>query len=194
MWRWLCALLSLFASASTALHSSVQPPLARSDGRVCGIALSMALRIARTTSWTYASSAVLFAGLRGGGKACLSALWYVPSSNRLQSRFGGFSSYCTLMFITVLMGRWSESWPRSRSTWLLITRSTRPTVTRHRSIVVREVLSSYVMDPGGRVLFRLKSPMIANRSADSESVCLTFAPPHMGWCRLKSPSRICSLA
>jgi hypothetical protein len=134
----------------------------------------------------------LIAGLRSGDRALLSALWYVPSSNRFQSHFCDVSSCYTLMSITVLMGRWSESWSRSRSTWLLITRSTRPAVTRQRSVVVREVLSSYVMAPGGRVLSRLKSSMIASRSADSGSVCLTFAPPHMGWCRLKSPSRICS--
>jgi hypothetical protein len=68
--RWLCVLLSRFASASTTLHSSVHPSLLRSDGRVRGTALSKAFWMVSIISWAHVSSAVLLAGLRSGGRAC----------------------------------------------------------------------------------------------------------------------------
>jgi hypothetical protein len=51
-----------------------------------------------------------------------------------------------------------------------------------------------VIVPGGRVLLRLKSSMIAIRSSESACVRLTAGPPYKGWCRLKSPRSICSIS
>jgi hypothetical protein len=79
---------------------------------------------------------------------------------------------CTAILSTGLIGRWSESWSRSRSTSLLTILSTRPTVTRHRSMVVcRDQFRRFLAERSLALQFDQFNPgklesMIENRPFD----------------------------